>query len=158
SYAYQIYDKAAALGITRQGNSGISSIRPGDMIVHGPNASPYDEGAGHVAIIDSISGSTVNVVEQNGSSTGRAVYTLSNGSLSRPGMVNIRGVVHDPDNGPPPGSPRGSLDRADVGAHRFDVTRGGIVDGTYNVCAYAINTPGTPGQNTTLGCRSFTVS
>ncbi|MGQ0778414.1 MAG: hypothetical protein ACT4NY_29070, partial [Pseudonocardiales bacterium] len=42
SYAYQIYDKAAALGITRQGNSGISSIRPGDMIVHGPNASPYD--------------------------------------------------------------------------------------------------------------------
>jgi hypothetical protein len=97
-YAYQIYDKAGSLGMSRQANGSIASLRPGDMIVHGPNASPYDGGTGHVAIVDSIKGSTLNVVEQNGSSTGRATYTLSNGSLTRSGLVNIRGVVHDPDN------------------------------------------------------------
>lgn len=55
------------------------------------------------------------------------------------------------------------ITRSDVGAehtasgpnHGFDVTRGGIVAGSYNVCAYGINAPGTPGGNTLLGCRNI---
>jgi hypothetical protein len=96
SYAYQIYDNASSLGMTRQANGSITSIVPGDMIIHG-SSDPYSPGAGHVAIVDSISGSTVNVVEQNGSSTGRAIYTLSSGTLTR-GIDVVSGVVHDPDN------------------------------------------------------------
>jgi hypothetical protein len=96
SYAYQIYDNVSSLGMTRQANGSVTSIVIGDMIIHG-SADPYSPGAGHVAIVDSISGSTINVVEQNGSSTGRATYSLSSGTLTRSSDV-ISGVVHDSDN------------------------------------------------------------
>ena len=47
-----------------------------------------------------------------------------------------------------------------AGAHGGDVTAPGIGigAGTYTVCAYGINLPGTPGGNTTLGCRDVTVA
>lgn len=97
TYAYQIYDNAAGLGMTRQANGSISSIVPGDMIIHGSGLAGSGN-AGHVAIVDSVNGSTINIVEQNWSVTGRAVYTLSGGSLSRSGAGSILGVVHDSDN------------------------------------------------------------
>ena len=96
NYAYEIYDNASSLGMSRQANGSITSIVPGDMIIHAWN-NPGSGGAGHVSIVDSISGSTINVVEQNGSSTGRATYTLSGGTLSQ-GSSIITGVVDDPDN------------------------------------------------------------
>ena len=98
SYAYQIYDEAPAMGMSRQPNGSISSIRPGDLVIHGSNE-PYSEGAGHVTVVDYVEGSTVHVVEQNTADndpTGE--YTLSGGTLSRPGSGTIRGVVHDPAN------------------------------------------------------------
>lgn len=96
-YAYQIYNNASGLGMSRQANGSIASIIPGDMIVHA-STDPGSGGAGHVAIVDSISGSTVNVVEQNGpTSNGRASYTLSNGTLVR-GSAPILGIVHSPAN------------------------------------------------------------
>lgn len=101
SYAYQIYDQAGNLGMSRQANDSISSIVPGDMIVHGSDT-PYSGGAGHVSIVDYKDGSTIHVVEQNTyNNQPRATYTLSGGTLSRPGTGTIRGVVHDPNNQPP---------------------------------------------------------
>jgi hypothetical protein len=97
SYAYQIYNIATNIGMTKQANGSITSVIPGDMIIHA-SSDPGSQGAGHVSIVDSVSGSTVNVVEQNGpTSNGRATYTLSGGSLSR-GSAPILGVVHDPAN------------------------------------------------------------
>jgi len=96
--AYQIYDQANAIGMTRQANGGIGALVPGDMIVHGSDE-PFSQGAGHVSIVDSVAGSTVNVVEQNtynNDPTGQ--YALVAGTLSRSGSGTIRGVVHDPDN------------------------------------------------------------
>jgi hypothetical protein len=83
--------------------------------------------------------------------------------------VRFRGWARDPDTDVPIAvhayvtpdhgvATTADLQRGDVGAHAFDVTRGGIIAGTYNVCAYGINAPGTPGGNSTLGCRTITVT
>ncbi|GAA3754538.1 CHAP domain-containing protein [Salinactinospora qingdaonensis] len=95
SGAYQIYDAAPNLGMERWANGSISSVVPGDMIVHGTGVG---YGYGHVSVVDNVDGSTIEAVEQNASYSGRASYTLSGGSLSRAGVGDIRGVVHDPDN------------------------------------------------------------
>lgn len=98
SYAYQIYDQAPAIGMTRQPNGSITSIKPGDMIIHGSDA-PYSGGAGHVSVVDYVVGSTVHVVEQNTyNDQPRATYTLSGGTLTRSGSGTLRGIVHDPAN------------------------------------------------------------
>jgi hypothetical protein len=83
--------------------------------------------------------------------------------------VRFRGWARDPDTSSPIAvhayvtpnhgvATTADLQRSDVGAHAFDVTRGGIVGGTYNVCVYGINAPGTPGENTLLGCRTITTT
>jgi hypothetical protein len=103
--AYQIYDSAAANGFTRQANGSITSIVPGDMIIHGTDA-PYSGGAGHVSIVDTVVGTAVNVVEQN-SLLGmtRATYSFSNSTLMRANTGTIRGVVHAPGNTATGGNP-----------------------------------------------------
>lgn len=93
--AADIWGQAPSMGMSRQSNGSINSITPGDMIIHGYG---FFGGAGHVAVVDSVSGSTVSVVEQNFSTTGRATYAISGGTLSRSGTSDIMGVVHDPDN------------------------------------------------------------
>jgi hypothetical protein len=93
--AYQIYDNASALGMSRQPNGSISALVPGDMIIHGTDTGG---GFGHVSIVDSVAGSTVNVVEQNASPNGRATYSFNGSTLSRSATGTIRGVVHDPGN------------------------------------------------------------
>ena len=105
-FAYQIYDVAGSMGMSRQANGAITSIVPGDMIVHGPT-SPKSDGAGHVSIVDSVSGSTINVVEQNtGSTDGRGTYSFDGRTLSRWGSASyIRGVVHSPKNAGRPAQP-----------------------------------------------------
>ena len=95
NYAYQIYDQAANLGMLRQANGAITSLAPGDMIIHGTDTG---SGAGHVSIVNSVSGGTVSAVEQNASTTGWATYSFNGSTLSRPGTGTIRGVVHDPGN------------------------------------------------------------
>ncbi|HMH69939.1 MAG TPA: CHAP domain-containing protein, partial [Candidatus Saccharimonadales bacterium] len=98
NYAYQIYDRASILGMSSQANGSIGSIVPGDMIVHGSNE-PYSGGAGHVSIVNSVVGSTINVIEQNtynNDPTGQ--YSFSGSTLTRSGSGTIRGVVHDGDN------------------------------------------------------------
>jgi len=91
-------------------------------------------------------------------------------SVSQNGTgVRFRGWATDPDTSAPievhayvtPNhgvATTASMQRPDVGPHAFDVTRGGIIAGTYNVCAYGINAPGTPGETVNLGCRTFTVT
>jgi hypothetical protein len=95
--ATDIWTNAANLGMSTQANGSITSIVPGDMIVFDADASNYY--AGHVAIVDSISGSTVNIVEQNTTNDApRGTLTLSSGSLTRGSGAAVLGVVHDPDN------------------------------------------------------------
>lgn len=99
-----------------------------------------------------------------GSPTGHLDVVSQNGT-----GVRFRGWARDPDTSAPIAvhayvtpnhgvATTANLVRPDVGAHAFDVTRGGIVAGTYNVCAYGINVPGTPGGNTLLGCETITLT
>lgn len=99
--AYQIYDNASSLGMTRQANGAISAVMPGDMIVH---TSADGGGSGHVAVVDRVSGSTVYAAEQNFNNTADiGTYTLSGTTLSR-GSMHIAGIVHSPNNPNQPGS------------------------------------------------------
>jgi hypothetical protein len=101
SSAYQIYDNASANGLQAHPNDGSYTPVPGDMIVHSPSTHVP---AGHVAIVDHVSGNKVYVVEQNvamsaESSAGRASYTIdSRGVLTRDQSIepSIRGIVHSP--------------------------------------------------------------
>jgi surface antigen len=91
-------------GHVRQAQGSITSLRPGDLIIHNTaGANSADGGYGHVAVVDSINCSTgaVQVVEQNGVTGGRASYSWANGSLSRGGLGPILGVTNWPKNNLP---------------------------------------------------------
>ena len=60
---------------------------PGDLIVFGSGK------FGHVAIVDSVTNSTVNLVEENASPTGLATMSLSGSTLSEYGLPVI-GIIH----------------------------------------------------------------
>ena len=106
AYAYQIWDAAGRLGMTRTANGALRArdLHPGDMIVWRPG--PDVGFAGHVAIVDWVSGSQVAVKEQNwGRATnewdqqrGQTVYALARGWLNGHGLPprDIDGVVHSP--------------------------------------------------------------
>lgn len=101
SYAYEIWGRASAMGMSTYGNGGLnnSNVLPGDMIVWNTQVG-Y---AGHVAVVDSVSGSNVYVKEQNwggSGQTGQATYSLGNGYLSGHGYSSgaIYGIVHSPNN------------------------------------------------------------
>jgi hypothetical protein len=117
--AWQIYTQAENGNLDDMQaipNGDITTIVPGDMIVHrgGP------DGDGHVAVVDTVVGGTVNVVEQNNppGKAGRGTYTWSSGTLTRSGHAGlpIMGVVHDADNVSPytlPGPVRNLTARGD---------------------------------------------
>jgi CHAP domain len=91
-YAYQIYDRAAALGFEAHPNGTGYIPVPGDMIVEDQTAlNP----AGHVAVVDRVNGGTIYAVEQNANPSGWHEYTLS-GSTIGSGHGAIRGIVHAP--------------------------------------------------------------
>lgn len=96
--ASDIYDQASSLGMSRKANGNITSIVPGDMIIHGTNE-PYSRRAGHVSIVDHVTGTTVYAVSQNTyNDQPVGTYTLSGGTLTKSGSGTLRGIVHDPNN------------------------------------------------------------
>ena len=84
----QMYGNAPA-GLAKQPNGAITYLNPGDVV-------GFDDGGlGHVAIVNSVSGTTVQLVNQNTS----AVYstlTFSNKTLGKWGTYSVQGVVHAP--------------------------------------------------------------
>jgi len=64
---------------------------PGDLVIY--NTTPSN-GFGHVSIVDAVSGSQVQVVEQNANWTARSVLTLNGSSISG----GVRGLAHSPNN------------------------------------------------------------
>jgi hypothetical protein len=64
---------------------------PGDLIVE------TNSTWGHVSVVDSVSGSTIQAVEQNANAGGRHTYALS-GSTITGGYSAVRGVMHSPNN------------------------------------------------------------
>jgi hypothetical protein len=92
--AADIYAQAVAGNLSNmsaKANGSITSIAPGDMIVHGTG--DVNSSAGHVAIVDYVSGSTVHAVQQNAGST-TVSYTLNSGTLTGGSGSDIKGVVH----------------------------------------------------------------
>lgn len=89
---------------TENGKLSASGISPGDLVVWTTNEGDN----GHVAVVDTVSGSSVNIKEQNWGydhQSGQSTLTLKSGYLSGHGMTDsaanasklfIAGVVHHP--------------------------------------------------------------
>ncbi|MDX6220668.1 MAG: hypothetical protein QOJ48_2349 [Frankiales bacterium] len=92
-----------------------------------------------------------------------------------PGSVTVSGAALDPDTAQPVNTdvyvdgsflrrtPASSSRPAESGYAAWGDTHGfstslTLADGTHQVCAYALNAPGTPGGNRLLGCKSVAVT
>lgn len=86
----QMYANAPA-GLSRQPNGSISYLSPGDVV-----SFSYGNSPGHAAVVASVSGSSVTLVNQNASVYSYA--TLSGGQLTMQGWAGyvVIGVIHHP--------------------------------------------------------------
>ena len=67
---------------------------PGDLIIeNGTSSNQY----GHVSVVDTVSSTSINAVEQNASSSGWHTYTRSGSTVSG-GYGSVRGFEHSPKN------------------------------------------------------------
>ncbi len=97
------------------------------------------------------------------SQTGEGTATASGWALDpdTTGTIDVHVYV----NGGWGGATQASGNRPDVGQvfpqygpnRGWSITLGGLGPGTHQVCAYAINAPGSRGWNPLLGCRSVTI-
>jgi hypothetical protein len=123
-------------GLVEQNNGSVTYLDPGDVL---SLANPAYAG-GHVAIVNSVSGSTVNLINQNAVS----VYSQAIWSDRTLTMLNwagwyVIGVVHAPvdQSAPPPHLTSNLLSNASWDSGQFGPWRGLPVDGgQVNYSAY----------------------
>ena len=92
--AKQIYTNAAAgtwSGFQAHANGSAWAPVPGDMIVE--DAAQGNWWAGHVSVVDWVSGGTIHAVEQNASATGMHTYHLEGWTI-KGGWAPVLGTVH----------------------------------------------------------------
>ena len=90
-------------GLAKQDNGSVSYVNSGDVITY----NNINNSAGHAAIIDSFSGSTANVINQN--ATLNSTATISSGSLSNSNAsfnaswagFTVQAIIHAPVGGAP---------------------------------------------------------
>ena len=91
-------------GLTEQNNGSITYLSPGDVVSLGnaTTGTNHDDG-GHAAVVNSVSGSTVQLINQNAEVvTSQATFVNSTLTIMNwPGWYVI-GVVHAPGGGPQP--------------------------------------------------------
>jgi hypothetical protein len=119
AYAYQIYGDAGSLGFQAHANGSGYIPVPGDMIVEGATSG---NSAGHVAVVDHVSGDSIYATEENASPTGWHTYTLSGSTISG-GYGTVLGTVHAPADHlgtpPPPDNPPSAAVTANGTAYVF---------------------------------------
>jgi surface antigen/uncharacterized protein YraI len=98
--ANELYQDAPSTYYVHHPNGSGYVPLPGDIITLA--GGPY----GHVVIVDSVSGSQINVVEQNASPTGRSTLEIdrANGAISGEYGLGVIGTLHAKANTHPPGS------------------------------------------------------
>lgn len=106
-YAYQIYDKNPPSGFERIPGAG--NYKAGDIIVFNPNISnngyTITNGAGHVALIYSVNGSTVTLVHQNFNGTTVPYKSTMGDGLKKAVKGVIRPSFSNPNTDPIPALP-----------------------------------------------------
>lgn len=97
AYAFEIFDRAAGMGMVATRNGKIDTIVPGDMIITDTGVSTTIYG-GHVLVVERVDGATV-VAKQQNTAPAEVTYTLAAGQLvDGPFVGHIRGIVHSPLN------------------------------------------------------------
>lgn len=98
NYAYQIFDRASAIGMTPHPNGDGYVPVPGDLIIGDKTSTNL---SGHVSIVQAVYPDHIDVREQNWGTTqtGIGTYSRSGSMIGRAGL-SVRGVVHSPSNIP----------------------------------------------------------
>ncbi len=101
--AYEIFTTFAPNnGLVRVPQGSITNVELGDLLVFNEGV---PGGAGHVSVVDYVENGVVFVVEENASSSGRASYSLANGSIgdnsnyvaaNAGGANRVYGIVRHP--------------------------------------------------------------
>jgi surface antigen len=135
SYAYQMYDRASKYGLATVANGSIKAIDWGDLVIWKKSlgATKSSDGTGHVAVVSSVKGSKITIVEQNWSKDGKRPLKLSNGTLSD-STGKIRGIIKGHGTGTIPGlvgywsfDDASNLGRDDSGANNHGEAAPGYV-------------------------------
>ena len=87
----QLYANAPS-GLTKQANGHITNLKPGDVI-----SLDYSDGLGHAGVVNSVSGTSVSIVNQNTPDVYSSA-TYSRGTITMVGWHGYRviGVIHAP--------------------------------------------------------------
>lgn len=111
----QLYNNAPA-NLAKQPNGSITYISPGDVVTLN------NGGLGHAAVVNSVSGSTVQLINQNTTAVYSAA-TYSGGALTMNGWsgYSVQGVIHAPGNGGSTNHPTGGGAASTRGAGKLDV-------------------------------------
>jgi hypothetical protein len=132
----QLYNNAPS-NLTKQAEGSITNISPGDVVSLGDTTTgTSNDDGGHVAVVNSVSGNTVNLINQNTPDV-YSTATLSNGTLSMEGWAGyyVIGVVDAPVSNP--GNPEttssvASLATSDGHVQNFKIAGGQLSENWYN--------------------------
>ncbi|MHB8717867.1 MAG: CHAP domain-containing protein [Candidatus Dormibacteria bacterium] len=124
-YAYQMWNAGPALpiGLQQFPNGAGTPPQVGDLLVFNQGwVGSYWDGTGHVAIVSAVSMSSVDIVQQNGTSTGRDSLPLSGSTVTASGYPPLIGWLHNPVTST---AGRSRLAAADAGSQQIVFWSGG---------------------------------
>ena len=96
--AYQFWDAAPALPIPLQRFAQGGGVPPqqGDLLIFGPGwLGTYWDGNGHVAVVSGVGSNYVDIVQENGTASGRDRLTLSGTTVLVNGYTPVIGWLHN---------------------------------------------------------------
>ena len=97
--AAQMWQAGPALPIPLQQFSQGGGVPPqrGDILVFGPGwLGSYYDGNGHVAVITSVTSTSVSIVQENGTASGQDTFGLNGTTITANGYTPIIGWLHNP--------------------------------------------------------------
>ena len=97
--AAQMWQAGPALPVPLQQFAQGGGVPPqrGDLLVFGPGwLGSYYDGNGHVAVINSVSSTSLTIVQENGTASGRDTFGLNGTTVSANGYTPVIGWLHNP--------------------------------------------------------------
>jgi surface antigen len=155
--AYEMWNSAPLLPIplAQFANGGGNAPQQGDLMIFNPGwLGSYWDGSGHVAVVEDVTATYVDIVEQNGTSTGTDRFALNGSTVSAPGYTPLVGWLRNTGNGAPASLPAGIIGGSPVAASAaagtMDVLWRGNDTGVWTIAYRNGAWAGAPHELTTL--------
>jgi CHAP domain len=110
--AYEMWNTGPQLPVplAQFANNGGTPPQQGDLMIFSQGwLGSYWDSTGHVAIVEDVSSTYVDIIQQNGTSTGSDRFSLSGSTVTAPGYTPVIGWLRNTGNGAPAGLPAGLI-------------------------------------------------